>query len=149
VAFKSINPHLPSDVVGEFKAAGPEGVEYAVRRAREAFAEWRGQPALVRGGVLSRMADDLEGRAEEVARLVVREVGKPLTEARAEVTRGISILRYYAQLVLAPDGETYPASQSGDWLIARRNPFIVSGEHRRLPTGRFLILPFVNQEVHR
>lgn len=39
MTFETINPHLTSDVVGEFEAAGPEGVERAVGRAREAFFE--------------------------------------------------------------------------------------------------------------
>lgn len=122
MTFKSINPHQPTDVVGEFEASGPEGVDRAVSRAREAFSEWRAQPASVRGGALSGMADDLEGRTEEVARLMVREVGKPIIEARGEVARAVSILRYYAQMVLAPDGETYPAGRSEDWLLVRRYP---------------------------
>ena len=124
---KSINPHQPSDVIGEFKETGHRGVEEAVARAREAFLEWSEQPAANRGGALAQMANELEERAEELAQLVVREVGKPISEARAELSRAVAILRYYAQLVLAPDGETYPASQSADWLIARRYPAGVCG----------------------
>lgn len=102
--------------------AGSEGVNDAVARAREGYAEWSEQPAAVRGGALARIADDLEERAEELARLTVREVGKPISEASAEMARAVSILRYYAQLVLTPDGETYPAGRSEDWLIVRRHP---------------------------
>lgn len=120
--FKSVNPHYPSDIVGEFEATGGGGVEEAVGRAGKAFTEWREQPATARGGALASIAGDLEERKGELARLVVREVGKPILEARGEVARAISILRYYAQMVLAPDGETYPASRSGDWLVARRYP---------------------------
>lgn len=120
--FKSINPHRPADVVGEFEATGSRDVDRAVSRAREAFAGWRAQPASVRGGALSGMAYDLEGRTEELARLMVREVGKPIGEARGEMARAVSILRYYAQMVLAPDGETYPAGRSEDWLLVRHHP---------------------------
>lgn len=125
--FESINPHHPSDVIGEFEAAEQAGVENAVARAREAFAEWSQQPAAIRGGALADMADDMEKRAEQLIRLTVREVGKPIAEAHAEVSRAVAILRYYAQLVLAPDGETYPAGQASDWLIARRYPLGVCG----------------------
>jgi alpha-ketoglutaric semialdehyde dehydrogenase len=124
---KSINPHKPSDVIGEFEEAGQRGVEEAVARAREAFFEWSEQSAAFRGHTLARMADETEERAEELAQLTVREVGKPIGEARAELSRAVAILRYYAQLVLAPDGETYPATQSTDWLIARRYPAGVCG----------------------
>lgn len=122
MTINSVNPHDPSDVVGEVEEAGKGGVEEAGARARKAFPEWREQAASARGGALAQIAADLEERSEELARLVVREVGKPITESRGEVARAVSILRYYAQMVLAPDGETYPPSQAGDWLIARRYP---------------------------
>lgn len=122
MTFKSINPHQPSDVIEEFQEAGLEGVKEAVTHAQTAFFGWREQPSSVRGGALSSMAEDLQGRSEELSRLIVREVGKPISEARMEVGRAVSILRYYAQMVLAPDGETYPAAAAKDWLIARRYP---------------------------
>lgn len=123
MAFKSINPHKPSEVIGEYEESGEQGVEEAVSRAHRAFPEWREQSALSRGTALSNIADEIEQLFEEISSLVVREVGKPVTEAHGEVRRAISILRYYSQMVLAPDGETYPASTSSkDWLIARRYP---------------------------
>jgi acyl-CoA reductase-like NAD-dependent aldehyde dehydrogenase len=101
VAFKSINPQNPSEVIGEFEVAGPYDVEIAVVRAREAFFGWREQPAPVRGGAPANIADDVEKWAEELVRFTVVEVGKPIGEARAEVKQAVAILRYYAQMVLA------------------------------------------------
>jgi acyl-CoA reductase-like NAD-dependent aldehyde dehydrogenase len=74
---KSINPHQPSDIIGEFEEAGQGGVEEAIARAREAFLGWSEQPAANRGGALAQMAEETEERAEELAQLAVREVGKP------------------------------------------------------------------------
>ena len=91
-------------------------------RAREAFFEWRKQPASVRGDALANIAEDVEKWAEELVRLTVTEVGKPIGEVRAEMEQAVAILRYYAQTVHAPDGEKYPASPSKDWLITRRYP---------------------------
>jgi aldehyde dehydrogenase (NAD+) len=54
--------------------------------------------------------------------LTVREVGKPLSEARGEVSRGVAILRYFAQMALLPDGQTFPAGDSDTLLMARRYP---------------------------
>ncbi|MGH2557078.1 MAG: aldehyde dehydrogenase family protein, partial [Actinomycetota bacterium] len=118
----SINPHRPSDVVHRFEAADPTAVSAAVDRASRAYEDWRGQPASVRGQSLARIADEMERRASELAGLVVREVGKPIREASAEVTRAVAIFRYYAQMVLAPDGDTYPAADPRAWLVARRYP---------------------------
>ena len=83
---KSINPHRPSDIMGEFREAGQEGVEEAVAHAREAFSEWREQSAVFRGNALARIANDTEERAEELARLVVREVGSGCSQPFIWVT---------------------------------------------------------------
>ena len=58
----------------------------------------------------------------EVTELVVREVGKPLSEARGEVARGVAILRYFAQAALLPDGETLPAADADQLLFTRHLP---------------------------
>jgi acyl-CoA reductase-like NAD-dependent aldehyde dehydrogenase len=120
--FASINPHRPSDVVVEAEAAGPRGVDAAVSSAGSAFGSWAREPAPTRGAALAAIAADLERRASEVAELVVREVGKPVGEARGEIARGVAILRYHAQTVLLPDGETYPSTDGASWLLARRRP---------------------------
>jgi len=122
MTLRSINPHRPSDVVHEFEAADPAAVEAVVGRAVKTFKDWRDQTAFARGQFLGRVADEVERRADELARLVVREVGKPIREAAAEVNRAVGILRYYAQLILAPDGETYPAADARAWLLSRRYP---------------------------
>lgn len=84
--FTSINPHDPADIVDEFEEAGEGGVQTAVAQASKAFVELREQPAATRGGALAQMANDLEERIEELAWLTVREVGKPITEARRSLT---------------------------------------------------------------
>jgi acyl-CoA reductase-like NAD-dependent aldehyde dehydrogenase len=58
---------------------------------------------------------------------MVREVGKPVTEAGAEVGRAVGILRYYAQQALDPDGETYPGASPASLLLSRRRPRGVAG----------------------
>ena len=67
-------------------------------------ADWRAPAAAARSAALGRAADAVQAAAgTELADLVVREVGKPLAEARGEVARSVAILRYYAQQVVRPD----------------------------------------------
>ncbi len=120
--FTSVNPHDPADVLGEWDEAGPAGAGAAVTRAARAARQWREAPGAARAGALHDAAAALERRADEVTGLVVREVGKPLSEARGEVARGVAILRYYAQAALGPDGQTLPAAGAGQLLMARRVP---------------------------
>jgi aldehyde dehydrogenase (NAD+) len=124
---RSLNPHAPSDVVLEFEPQEPAAVAAAVERAGAAQAGWAAAPAAARGDALGAVADELQARAGEVADLIVREVGKPIVEARGEVGRALRVLRYYAQMVLLPDGETYPSSDGRSWLMVRRRPLGVCG----------------------
>jgi len=122
MTFTSVNPHDPTDVLGEWQAAGPGEAQAAVGRAVSAAAVWRNVPASGRAKALSDAASALEQRSAEITSLVVREVGKPLSEARGEVARGVSILRYYAQAALLPDGEVIPAAAADQLLMARNVP---------------------------
>src|SRR5215471_6736330 len=122
MTFTSVNPHDPADVIGEWEAAGEREVAAVVERARQGADAWRRTPAAARAAALTAAAAAVEQRAAEVTALAVREVGKPVTEARAEVARAVSILRYNAQLALLPDGETLPAAVPDALLMARRRP---------------------------
>jgi acyl-CoA reductase-like NAD-dependent aldehyde dehydrogenase len=126
MTFTSVNPHNPADVLGEWEPAGPAEAQAAVTRAVAASAAGRGVPGAGRAKALSDAATALEQRSEEITGLVVREVGKPLSEARGEVARGVSILRYYAQAALLPDGETIPAAAADQLLMARHVPLGVT-----------------------
>jgi acyl-CoA reductase-like NAD-dependent aldehyde dehydrogenase len=126
MTFTSVNPHNPADVLGEWEPAGPAEAQAAVTRAVAASAAWREVPGAGRAKALSDAATALEQRSEEITGLVVREVGKPLSEARGEVARGVSILRYYAQAALLPDGETIPAAAADQLLMARHVPLGVT-----------------------
>jgi len=123
----SRNPHDPADVIGEWEAAGEAEVAAAVDRAAGAAPGWSGTPAPARAAALTAAAAALEDRAAEVTGLVIREVGKPRSEAAGEVARGIAILRYFAQAALLPDGDTLPPATPGALLLARHRPVGVTG----------------------
>jgi alpha-ketoglutaric semialdehyde dehydrogenase len=122
MTFTSVNPHDPADVLGEWQSAGEDDAQAAADRAASAAAVWREVPAAARGKALADAAAALEQRSQEITSLVVREVGKPVTEARGEVARGVAILRYYAGAALLPDGETIPAAAPDQLLMARHVP---------------------------
>jgi aldehyde dehydrogenase (NAD+) len=125
--FTSTAPADPADVVGEFAETAPAAVGEAVASAGRAARAWGAGPAHARSAALTAAAAALEAAAPELTALVVREVGKPLTEARGELARAVAILRYYGQQALDPDGETYPAPDGRTLLMARRHPHGVAG----------------------
>ncbi len=123
----SVSPQQPDDVVVEAPAATPRQVADAAEAARTAQREWTAAAPLARAQALHAAADAVAGAADELAALMVREVGKPIGEAIGEAARAVAILRYYAQQVLDPDGETYPSPNARTLLMARRRPHGVAG----------------------
>jgi aldehyde dehydrogenase (NAD+) len=122
---ESRSPQQPDDLVVSVEETSPAAVEAAVGRAHRAGLEWA-RSAAARSSALSAAADVVQGAAGELADLVVREVGKPLPEAKGEVARSVAILRYYAQQVFDPMGELHEPSMGG-LLFSRRRPHGVAG----------------------
>jgi alpha-ketoglutaric semialdehyde dehydrogenase len=116
----SRNPADPADRIGTFTPGGGIDIDRAVKAAGEAAARYAALPAQARADALNRVAARVEASAAELTGLIVREVGKPLFEARGEVARTAAILRYHAQAALDPDGDTFPSADGRSLLMARR-----------------------------
>jgi len=80
----STSPADPGDELGRFAVADADAVDAAVARARAASPAWRDAGVEARARVLRRFRDLAAERAEQGARLLAREVGKALWDARAE-----------------------------------------------------------------
>ncbi|MFE6701262.1 aldehyde dehydrogenase family protein [Streptomyces sp. NPDC057718] len=78
-------------------------LDAAVRRAHEAWRSWRADPA-ARAAALLAAADAVEAAGAELAPLLTREQGKPLTESYAEIARTAARLRWFADM--APEIRT-------------------------------------------
>lgn len=107
--FDVINP-ATEEVLAQVGEAGPEGVAAAVAAARTTFESdgWRKLSARRRGAVLLKAADLLAGRLGETAELEARQNGKPLFEAKIDVSMAIEVLRYYGGWADKISGETIP-----------------------------------------
>ena len=68
-------------------------IEAAVERALKAFEVMKRLPRFVRADILDRAADLIERRRDEFVRLIAAEAGKPLYDARGEVSRSLFNLR--------------------------------------------------------
>ena len=78
-------------------------LERAIAAAKRAFPAWRdgGQPR--RQELLHKLADAMEARFEDFARLLTQEQGKPLAEAQFEVGGAIAAFRHFGAQVLHPE----------------------------------------------
>src|SRR5680860_1773260 len=123
---ESRSPQDPHDLLVSVAPAGHVQVANATTRARAAQREWWTAGAGTRAHALKGLSAALSARAAETADLVVREVGKPVVEARGEVSQATSILDFYAQQSFAPLGSVMPPSLPG-MLWTERRPHGVAG----------------------
>ena len=125
--FDNVNPADTSDTIGRFPLSGIEDVERAVASAQRGFEKWRSTPAPARGDVLRRVGDIMVARKEELADLMTREMGKPLTETRGDVQEGIDTAYYAATEGRRLFGHTVPSEMRNKWAMSFRRPIGVSG----------------------
>ncbi len=91
-----LNP-ATEEVVDTVPAGAVEDVELAVATAKRAFGEWSGTDVEKRAAVIARAASLIEEHAAELAATLTSEQGKPLAEARGEVTHLTHGLHFFAE----------------------------------------------------
>ncbi len=92
----SINPSLPTQIVGHVAEAGIPEAERAVRTARLAFEKWSRTPFEARARLLERAAAIMDRRRYELSALEVFEVGKPWSEADGDIREAMDFCLFYA-----------------------------------------------------
>ncbi|MCY0389154.1 trifunctional transcriptional regulator/proline dehydrogenase/L-glutamate gamma-semialdehyde dehydrogenase [Robbsia sp. Bb-Pol-6] len=93
------NPADHRDVVGHVIDATPADVDAALAHAVAAAPIWQSTPPAERADCLARAADLLEAQMPALLGLIVREAGKSLSNAVAEVREAVDFLRYYGAQV--------------------------------------------------
>jgi hypothetical protein len=134
--FDTYNP-ATGQVLARVAEGDAEDVDRAVKAAREAFENgpWARMDGRKRGRVLYAIADALEARADELARLETMNNGKPVKEARMfDIEGSIECFRYYAGWADKLDGRRHPHSRPLPQLHPPR-------AHRRVRADHPLELP--------
>lgn len=96
-----LNPADHSDVVGQVVEADASDVQTALAAAQAYATEWQNQTPAARAACLSKAGDLLEAQTLDFMALAIREAGKSLPNALAEVREAVDFLRYYAAQVEA------------------------------------------------
>ncbi|WP_173860380.1 succinylglutamate-semialdehyde dehydrogenase [Pseudomonas sp. ATCC PTA-122608] len=102
--FESLNP-VTQQVVWSGNGATTEQVESAVQAARQAFPAWAKRSLEERLSVLEAFAANLKSRADELARCIGEETGKPLWESATEVTSMVNKVAISVQSYRERTGE--------------------------------------------
>lgn len=119
--FDIVDPSTGS-IIATAPLGGPADVDLAVQAARKAFDErkgWANWAAGKRGRTLAKFAALIKTHTEELAQLESRNIGKPITGARGEITGASLVFDYYAGAANKLFGQTIPVSKPGLDLTLR------------------------------
>ncbi len=124
--FASVNP-ANECLVARVAAGTAADVDAAAAAARAAFPAWRRTPAPARGEILFRAAQLLSERKEELSRLLTREMGKVISEARGDVQEAIDMAWYMGGEGRRLFGHTAPVEMPDKFGMALREAVGVVG----------------------
>ena len=94
-------------VVSQSALGGAAETEAAIAAARGAFVGWSQQSGKARAALLLRVADLIEANVEPIARIETLESGKPISQARGEVSGAADLWRYAASLARTMHGDSH------------------------------------------
>ena len=110
------------ETVGQVPDGGRAEAARAIAAAKQAFPGWAGLTAYERSRHLYRAWEIMTDRAEDLARTMTAEQGKPLRAARNEVRYGADFLLWYAEEAKRVYGETIPAPRGDQRFMVLRQP---------------------------
>jgi succinate-semialdehyde dehydrogenase / glutarate-semialdehyde dehydrogenase len=119
--FKVTDP-ATGEVIGQVADAGAPDAERAIAAAVAAFAGWSRQTAYERSEALYRAHAIMTSRAEELARLMTREQGKPIRAARNEVNYAADFLLWFAEEAKRVYGTVIPAPRADQRFTVLHQP---------------------------
>ncbi|MBI4533552.1 MAG: aldehyde dehydrogenase family protein, partial [Candidatus Melainabacteria bacterium] len=125
--FPSINPADITEVIGHFALSTAQDITSAVDAAYKAFPAWKHTPAPHRAEILLKAAHLLETRKEELATIMVHEMGKVIKEARGDVQEAIDMAKYMAGEGRRLFGHTTTSELPNKFAMAVRQPIGVVG----------------------
>ena len=92
----TINP-ATGETIAEYETLDENGIDAKLEAASRTYRDWRTSSLDKRTAVLSKLGDLYQANSDELAKLAVTEMGKPIVQARAEVEKCASLLHYYAE----------------------------------------------------
>ena len=111
-----------AEIIAHVPLSSAAEVAAAVQAAQKAFGDWGVTPVTKRAAILFRYKQLLEQNFEPLARLVTRENGKTLDEARGDVRRGIEVVDFACGIAHLQKGESLPQVAEQIDAVTMREP---------------------------
>ncbi|MTH36128.1 succinate-semialdehyde dehydrogenase [Paracoccus limosus] len=114
------------EVLGRVPDVSGAQTRAAVEAADRAFQSWRKVPHAERAAALERWFALMNEHAEDLALILTLEQGKPLAEAKGEITYGASFVKWFAEEARRIDGSLIPAPAGDRQIVVMKEPVGVS-----------------------
>ncbi len=110
------------ETLAEVADASPEDGQSALAAATDAAGNWAATDPRARGEILRKAFELITARADDFALLMTLEMGKPLAEAKGEVTYGAEFLRWFSEEAVRISGSYSTAPSGGTRLLTMKQP---------------------------
>ncbi|WP_421736758.1 NAD-dependent succinate-semialdehyde dehydrogenase [Caulobacter sp.] len=119
--FEVTNP-ADGSVIAKVADLGAAETVIAIEAAHRAFPAWAARTAKDRGAILRRWSDLMLAHADDLARLMTAEQGKPLAESRGEVAYGASFIDWFAEEAKRGHGQSIVSPDPKKRLMSIKQP---------------------------
>jgi succinate-semialdehyde dehydrogenase/glutarate-semialdehyde dehydrogenase len=116
-----LNP-ATGDEIGKVAHADRADLDRALKAADKGYQVWRKVPAYDRYKIMRKAADNVRARADEIARIMTIEQGKPLMEAKGETLLAGDLIDWFAEEGRRTYGRTIPARADGVQQLVFKEP---------------------------
>ena len=111
-----------SEVIGHVPNMGADETRRAIEAANAAWPAWRAKTAKERADILRRWNDLMLENADDLAKIMTLEQGKPFQEAKGEIAYGASFIEWFAEEGRRIYGDVIPAHQGDKRIVVLKEP---------------------------
>src|SRR6266852_3653732 len=117
-----VNNPATGEILGTVPNMGAAETRRAIEAANAAFPAWRAKTAKERANILRKWFDLMMANQEDLAKILTAEQGKPLAEARTEISYGASFIEWFAEEAKRIYGDTIPGHQADKRIVVIKEP---------------------------
>lgn len=110
------------EALGDIPQLSIEQTRAAIEAAHAALPAWRSRPAKERAIILRRWFDLIVANADDLARIIVLEEGKPFAEAKGEIAYAASFVEWFAEEAKRVKGDVMAATERGRRIVTLKEP---------------------------
>ena len=125
--FEKYNPADKNELLGKFPKSNQKDLDVAVSEAKKAFEIWRYTPAPKRAEILYKAAEITKDQKEELSKILTKETGKPIIEARGEIQEVIDTYLFFSGEGRRIYGMTGQSELKDKSIITIRQPIGICG----------------------